>query len=78
MGQCLSSITAHLSKEGWMWISIAFVTYSLECIAGKKEIVPQWEGHAYVYEAYSFKNENIPLCKLYLHEKLNVLAPTCK
>ena len=57
MGQCLSSITAHLRKEGWMWISIAFMTYSLECIVGKKEIVPQWEGHAYVYEAYSSKHE---------------------
>ena len=61
-----------------MGTPITFMPCILECVAVKKEIVPQQEGHAYVYEAYSFKNENIPLCKLYLHEKLNVLAPTCK
>jgi hypothetical protein len=43
----------------------------LECVAVKKEIVPQQEGHAYVYEAYSSK---LYLCKLYLHEDLYVLV----
>ena len=51
--------------------------YTLEYVAGKKEILPQWEGHAYVYEANSFKNENILLCK-YLHEEMYVWVPMCR
>ena len=38
------------------------------------EIVPKWEKHAYAYEAYSFKNENIPLDKQFMNEELYVLV----
>jgi hypothetical protein len=40
-----------------MGTPITFMPCILECIAVKKEIVAQQEGHAYVYEAYSSKHE---------------------